>query len=206
MRNPDDQARYERFLAAYNAEETPPWDSGIVPPELRTLVEGPDRVAAGRALDVGCGTGLNSVYLALHGWQVIGVDWVAEAVRRARRRAQAAGLADAQVRFVQGDVTRSDFLAGEAPFDLWLDIGCLHGLSGEAQATYAAHARRLVAPGGWLLLYAWRRHEREGRRTGLDPEEVRALFVPAFTVEWQELSEDTSGETRPAAWYQFVRR
>jgi methylase of polypeptide subunit release factors len=45
----------------------------------------------GRALDLGCGTGLWSVRLAQRGWEVTGVDIVPKAVRIARRRARRAG-------------------------------------------------------------------------------------------------------------------
>jgi SAM-dependent methyltransferase len=52
----------------------PPWDTPP-PAELREAVEGPDALAPGHALDVGCGTGANVIYLATHGWQATGVDF-----------------------------------------------------------------------------------------------------------------------------------
>ncbi len=36
-----------------------PWDSGVPPPELVSVVEGPGALPPGRALDLGCGTGTN---------------------------------------------------------------------------------------------------------------------------------------------------
>ena len=69
-----------------------PWDSGISPPELVSVVEGPEALAPGRALDLGCGTGTNVVYLAQHGWEATGVDLVRRALRRAHDRASAAGV------------------------------------------------------------------------------------------------------------------
>jgi SAM-dependent methyltransferase len=56
----------------------------------------------GSALDLGCGSRRWSIELARRGWQVVGVDVVAKAVRRARRRAQDEGV---DVTFVEGDVT-----------------------------------------------------------------------------------------------------
>src|SRR5438132_11612963 len=53
-----------------------PWDSGVPPPELVEVVEGPQALEPGRALDLGCGTGTNCIYLAEHGWDATGVDFV----------------------------------------------------------------------------------------------------------------------------------
>ncbi len=63
----------------------PPWDTGIPPPEVVAYAA---RHPAGRALDIGCGTGASSVYLAQAGWRVTGIDFVALAIRRARQRAR----------------------------------------------------------------------------------------------------------------------
>jgi methylase of polypeptide subunit release factors len=41
-----------------------PWDTGEVPAELRALIEGEDALDAGSALDIGCGTGTQSAYMA----------------------------------------------------------------------------------------------------------------------------------------------
>ena len=63
-----------------------PWDGHPLPKSLQDLVEGENALAAGTALDIGCGTGDNSIYLAKHGWQVTGVDFVAKAVDKARAK------------------------------------------------------------------------------------------------------------------------
>src|SRR5579885_2975421 len=82
----------------------PPWDTGISPPELVEAIEGPQALPPGRALDLGCGTGTNALYLARHGWQVTGIDFAAPAIEQARRKAQAAGTPPGTVRFIRGDV------------------------------------------------------------------------------------------------------
>jgi Cyclopropane fatty acid synthase and related methyltransferases len=126
-----------------------PWDTGVTPPEVVELVERGD-LPPGRALDLGCGTGTNSFYLARHGWEVVGVDFSVVAIRRARRRARRMNL---PVRFYRADVTDLGFLTG--PFDLALDIGCLHGIPPEGRMRYAAEVGRLVRPGGLYMLYAF---------------------------------------------------
>ncbi len=78
------------------------WKRDAPPAELIALVEGSRALPAGRALDLGCGTGTDTIYLATHGWDVTGVDLTPKALAAARRNA-AAGVAP---RLINGDVTR----------------------------------------------------------------------------------------------------
>ncbi|MGQ9716127.1 MAG: class I SAM-dependent methyltransferase [Anaerolineae bacterium] len=174
-----------------------PWDTGVTPPEVVELVEH-GGLSPGRALDLGCGTGTNSLYLARHGWEVVGVDFSAVAIWRARQRARRMNL---PVRFHRADVTDLGFLSG--PFDLALDIGCLHGIPTKRQIRYAAEAGRLVRPGGLYMLYAFLPRPDGPPGRGITPEEVRHLFSPAFAVERQEGGEDPSGPR--SVWY-WLRR
>lgn len=200
-----DSANYERFLSAYQDDQPPPWDSGIVPPEVRALVEGGNPLIPGDALDVGCGTGASSVYLALHGWRVTGVDWIERALERAQERARQAGLNADNPRFVRADAGSIDFLPDHPAVSLWLDVGCLHSFSPEGRAHYAHHAARLVAPGGTLLLYGFAPHERDGQRRGLSPEAVAALFAPAFTVVSVQHGLEATDLSMASAWYRLRR-
>lgn len=174
----------------------PPWDTGVTPPEVVELIEG--GLSPGRALDLGCGTGTNCIYLARHGWETVGVDFSILAIRRAQRKARQAGV---DCRFYRGDVTDLAFLAD--PFDLALDIGCLHSLPLEKRGRYASEVARLVRPGGLYLLYAFTPRPDRSTTRGIAPEEVHSLFAPAFAVEREEGGEDPSGP--PSAWY-WLRR
>lgn len=78
-----------------------PWDGHPIAKSLRNLIEGDDALPVGTALDVGCGTGDNSIYLAKHGWRVTGVDYVPKAVDKARAKAVAENV---DVRFEQANV------------------------------------------------------------------------------------------------------
>ena len=167
----------------------PPWDTGITPPEVERFVASHP---PGRALDLGCGTGTNVVYLARHGWSAVGVDFAGRAIAKARRRARDAGVS---CTFVTGDVAALDV---SGPFDLALDIGCLHSMPVAARAGYATGLARVVRPGGTYLLYAF---APGGPAVGLTGEDVRKTFAEAFDVVRVE-----EGKGRPSAWYTLVRR
>ncbi|WP_102142199.1 class I SAM-dependent methyltransferase [Mycobacterium hubeiense] len=116
---------------------------------LVELVEGPGKLTPGRALDLGCGTGRNAIYLATHGWDTVGVDMVGYALDVARRSAAERGAA---VRFVQGDVTRLDELDIGTDFTLLMDGGCYHMIPPNRRDAYAQSVTRVAAPGARLIM------------------------------------------------------
>ncbi|MDQ4079110.1 MAG: class I SAM-dependent methyltransferase [Chloroflexota bacterium] len=175
-----------------------PWDTRETPPEVKEFVR---TTAPGRALDLGCGTGTNVLYLTRHGWDAIGVDYVERAIEQARKKAVASEVG---VRFYHGDVTRLDELPIEGPFDYLLDIGCLHSLTPEGRTRYAEHLAHLAAPGAYYMLYAGLPRNHSTGSIGISPEQVATLFAPHFTLEQQEIGEDTAGGWAHA-WY-WLRR
>jgi SAM-dependent methyltransferase len=185
---------YERAYRTGNAR----WDTGITPPEVVELVEGPSPLAPGRALDLGCGTGTNALYLRRHGWEVVGVDFSDLAIDAARAKA-----ADADgVRFVRGDVTRLDELGVDGPFDMVLDIGCFHSVPLRRRAAYVRGVARVAAGGATLAIFAWgpswtRRSSWRTRRAEID-----RRFGSAFEV----VREIAGTEPPGAAWFVLRRR
>jgi cyclopropane fatty-acyl-phospholipid synthase-like methyltransferase len=152
----------------------PPWDTGITPPELVEFVH---NHPPGRALDLGCGSGTNVVFLAQHGWQATGVDFVQKAIRSARHKADQAGVA---ANFYTDDVTRLSKITGQ--FELVLDIGCFHSLSVPAKRVYAANLSRLLAPNGTFLLYGFLNQQNEGN-VGLNMADLNLLADRLKLVE-----------------------
>lgn len=178
-----------------------PWDTGITPPELVELVEG-GALPPGRALDLGCGTGTNVIYLAQHGFEAVGVDVAWLALWRARRKAKAAGV---RARFIRASVLALEQHPDPAlrqPFDFCLDIGCLHNFGPEERARYVAGLRRLLRPGGLYLLYAFGPRPMGKRIIGLTSEQVRESLGESFRLRWERQGSERGA---PSGWYCFER-
>jgi ubiquinone/menaquinone biosynthesis C-methylase UbiE len=170
------QKKYDRW---YQLPITP-WGDRRIPEELSTLAT--ETSGGGRTLELGCGTGTFSVYLAGQGFRATGVDFSPIAIRKAKERAASAGVS---AEFIVGDVTDLGVL-GE-PFDLALDIGCFHCLTAAQQQQYAAELARLTRPGSTLLVWAMDSTPPEGRGS-LSPEVVEEVFSTEFSLERAEAS------------------
>lgn len=106
-------------------------------------------VAAGRALDLGCGPGRNAVHLASRGFEVDAVDLSPQAVTWARDRAREA---EAEVRFHLGDAFDLPGVGLGGPYDLIYDSGCFHHLPPHRRLSYLDLLDRALAPGGHFAL------------------------------------------------------
>jgi SAM-dependent methyltransferase len=163
--------------------------------DLVALIEGPARLKPGRALDIGCGTGTDTIYLATHGWEVTAVDMVSKALIAARREASAAGVTP---RFVQGDVTRLQDLGVGDGYTLLLDFGCFHTLPEDRRPAYVTSVSAVAAPGATLLLCGFKLPPKAApMHAGMTIDEVRQRFGE---VGWRLVSaERTSADPKMAA-------
>ncbi len=193
-----------RFAERYE-EGRVPWDEPMPPPEVVAMA---DATPPGRALDVGCGYGRAVIYLAGRGWSAVGVDFVPRAIDEARRRAAAAGLGE-RATFYTASATDLGFLT--PPFDLVIDVGCMHSFTAEMLVAYGAEIARLLRPGGLYLLFAHLRNadepEREDGPRGIAESAIHELLRRAFRLERVERGV-TQVENRPpwnSAWFWFIR-
>jgi cyclopropane fatty-acyl-phospholipid synthase-like methyltransferase len=151
-----------------------PWDTGEVPAELKAIVQGAGALPPGHALDIGCGTGTQAVYLAQHGWEVTAVDNVDRPLQRARDRSRAAKVS---VDWVKADVSRLSELGLTGRFELLFDRGCFHGLNSAERDAYARGVDSLAAPGAVLLLMAFARNRVPAGPGGAGRDEIEAAFA-----------------------------
>ncbi|MEU3688005.1 class I SAM-dependent methyltransferase [Streptomyces narbonensis] len=170
--------------------------------------------AGGRALDLGCGPGRNTLYLASLGYEVDAVDLSATAIRWAEERATEAGAEG--VRFVHGDAFAATALEG--PYDLVYDSGCFHHLPPHRRVSYLALLDRVLAPGGHFALTAFAAGEggmgselpdaefyRQGKLDGglaYTDEELRAIFADLTEIDLRRMHDEPP--TSPAFGEPFL--
>jgi len=181
-----------RLIFNYWYLRKPPWDSGISPPELLEFIQ---THPAGKAIDLGCGTGTNIITLAQAGWQVTGVDFAARAINIAKRKLKKENIqADLHV----GDVTKLDNISDQ--FDLALDIGCFHSLTQTGMRDYLNQLDRILTPNGFWLMYGFFKPGSLQSGPGLVEADIDILSS-RFTLISRQNGFDK--RDRPSAWFLF---
>ncbi|WP_456285612.1 methyltransferase domain-containing protein [Microbacterium sp. JZ70] len=146
-------------------------------------------LAPGTALDAGCGTGAEAVWLAERGWQVTGVDLSANALAAAARRAAAAGVAD-RIDWVEADIARW------RPRRTWSLVLTSYAHADIGQLDLFRLLASQVAPGGTLLVVAHAPSPAHGHGTVPHPAHATASpgdIASLLTApEWQVDSRYTS--------------
>jgi cyclopropane fatty-acyl-phospholipid synthase-like methyltransferase len=193
-------SHFEKLQRRYQ-ERNLPWDLPLPPPEILALAE---ELPPGRALDLGCGVGRTTIHLAAAGWAVDGVDFVPEAIQMAEERVALAEV-DERVRLFHASVTDMPFLTG--PYDLAVDIGCMHALEGEDLRAYAREVARLVSPGGRYVLFAHLRERAEDAVPVSIPRRLLlGLFTDTFAIEQLVEGATEVAENRWASAWIYLRR
>lgn len=111
------------------------------------LAEFATPVQPGRALDLGCGEGGDTLWLAERGWEVLGVDISDTALSRAAAEAAERGLSD-RVRLVQVNLSET---FPEGTFDL-VSAQFLQSMVHLDRDRIFAAAAAAVAVGGLLII------------------------------------------------------
>ncbi len=203
----------DRDWNAHYAENETPWDTGAPDDLLMGLVGGNERfvVDGRRAIEIGCGTGMNARWLAARGFDVVACDLAPLAIERAR-----AALVDlpseaaARCRFHQLDFLQDDLPEGSGvPFDLAFDRGVFHVFDAPAQQRYfAQRVSALLRPGAlWASLLGSTegppRDHGPPRRSARDVVNAVEPFLEIVELRSHAFTANIPSEA--AAWWMIAR-
>ena len=170
-----DQSTYNHFYGRADNPSQLPWHREEIPPFLEKAATG------GKALDIGCGTGVFSVYLAKRGMKVTSLDYMAKAIEFTRSHAASNGV---ELEAVQADITQ---WKTHDRFDLILDSGCLHGLSDEQRVLYKQQLLTWLSErGSYILLHFGKRNFLDWSPVGprrMRRADIEGFFSPELRLE-----------------------
>jgi SAM-dependent methyltransferase len=151
-----DSAPATTFWHGIYNKDSIPWDIGKAQPELANAISRGD-VLGPNVLDVGCGTGDNSILLARSGFNVTAFDLVEKAAITARERVAQAGEISGTVEIHVANVFELDNAPfGQRKFDTVLDSAILHCIGDDAtQKRYVDTMAKFVRKGGRFLLHVF---------------------------------------------------
>lgn len=133
--------------AAYRAG-TPPWDAGRPHAELIRVLDH-YRLQPETVLEIGCGSGADTIVLARRRFQVTAIDCSPLAIERARLRAE---QQNALCHFVLADIF--EFARSAAQFDLVYECGVYHALRQRNLQRYLDVLWRVTRPGSYYFCLA----------------------------------------------------
>ncbi len=154
-----------------------PWELGKPRGVLVELVDS-GRVVPGKTLDLCCGAGTNTVYLAKKGFNVTALDISDKAVEYAKEQAYKAKV---DINFVVADFLSLPFKSEE--LDFAFDFGCFHHVQVKDRISFIRGVYRILKPKGTYFLVcfsykngpAWNHFRRE---------QIVELFGDYFEIEW----------------------
>jgi ubiquinone/menaquinone biosynthesis C-methylase UbiE len=122
------------------------WELGRPRPLLVEFVE-KGLVKKGKTLDICCGAGTNTVYLAEKGFEVTGIDISPKAIEYAKKKAQQAHV---KINFMTQSFVNLPF--GNEEFDFVFDMGCFHHVEIEDRPKFIKSVHRVLKKGGNYML------------------------------------------------------
>lgn len=168
-----------------------PWVHDGPTPALVDFVEG-GAVSPCKAIDLGCGTGTNTIYLAEQGFEVTGADISRKAIEIAQTNAKAKGV---ECRFIAADILGNVGEVVGDRFEFALAWQVLHHIFPEKRGIFVRNVHGLLNDGARFLSVCFSENNRnfggvgKVRRSSLgtvlyfsSEEELRELFSPYFRI------------------------
>ena len=140
-----DYTEWDEYYREYPLEELG-WELGKPRPILVEYME-KGLIPKGRALDICCGAGTNTVYLAQNSFYVIGIDISRTAIEIAKKKAHQAKV---DISFLEESFIDLPFI--DAAFGFVFDMGCFHHVGIEERPKFIAGVHRVLKEGGVYML------------------------------------------------------
>lgn len=196
-----DRSSFENLYAGQ-----PRWEIGR---PQRAILDVADRIT-GSVLDAGCGTGENALFFASRGQTVTGIDFLADPITRAKRKAAERGLTATFL--VRNALALREW---KDVFDSAIDSGLFHVFSDDDRRRYVEGLASVLKPGGRLFLLCFSDAEPgdQGPRR-VSRNELEDAFAEGWVIESVEPSryevrpdphDRSFREGGPKAWFAVVR-
>lgn len=152
---------------------TPSWDTGELEPDFKQVVDGLNLKTRTTVLDIGCGSGIEALYMAQKRFEVTAVDCSRMATDRASSRAD---IRNAQLRIVTDDIFRFTH-HNRNQYDFVYDIGFYHFIRQRFLADYIDMLWRITKKGSYYYTLAGASEE------GIEREYAEQNFLPSVSQE-----------------------
>ena len=184
-----------------------PWDIGR---PQKPFIDMADRIS-GSVLDAGCGTGDTALLFAGRGCHVTGIDFIEQAINRARRKAAERGV---QATFLVKDAMT--LKERTERFDNVIDSGLFHVFCDDDRRRYVEGLATVLKSGGRIFMMSFSDEEpgEQGPRR-VSKKELHAAFAEGWVIESIEptraevrpdLKEFSFSQGGPKAWFAVVLR
>lgn len=201
-----DEAWWNEFWQ--NTERNAPFNVDLPDENLVQYVQH-NRIDKGKALDIGCGNGRNSRFLARAGFEVDAVDFSEVSIALAKNYEDNESI----------EYTQSAFKDVRKPcgsYDFIYDSGCLHHIKPHRRAQYLKKVFNLLKPGGYFGLVCFNEdgapalsdidvyyQKSMAGGLGYTEEKLKQVLVPYFEViNFRRMRTGLDGETYgfPILW------
>ncbi|OAI46555.1 SAM-dependent methyltransferase [Planctomycetaceae bacterium SCGC AG-212-F19] len=200
-----DSVPKETFESMYAGQAQ--WDIGRPQPAFLAVA---DQIIRS-VLDAGCGTGDHALYFASRSCQVTAIDFVEEAISRAKKKAEDRNL---PVTFLVKDAL--ELKDWSERFGNVIDLGLFHVFSDQDRQRYVEGLAAVLKQGGRLFLLCFSDEEpgTQGPRR-VSKQELHAVFASGWVMESiqparleviSHLTDMQFSEGGPKAWFAVIRR
>ncbi len=183
-------------------EGTDAWDLGCPAPPFVDLLGSAARPATGRMAVIGCGAGHDALLFAAAGFEVMGFDFAASPIDRARQAAEVRGIA---ANFLQRNIFEllPEF---NQRFDYVLEHTCFCAIDPGLRSQYVQVVKSLLRPGGTLIGLFFTHDRTEGPPFGVKPSELLDYFAADFETLLFEPELNSIAKRKGEEYFGIFRR